>query len=142
MKTKTIRAYINNARIVADCPVCNGSELVQPGGWFLCARCHPELRGTKTVRVDGYEIPVNDPIAAQSARQALIDAGEAAQVVTPEEWERIWEVLRMRPSVVFMNWYCEGNVHMPQGETLDMLVMENIRNGDPVPDWYSVAGGA
>ena len=69
---KTIRAYINEARIVADCPDCNGSELVRPGEYFLCAHCHPELRGTKTVTVDGYKIPVSDPIAAQSARQQLI----------------------------------------------------------------------
>lgn len=140
--TKTIRAYINEARVVADCPDCNGSELVQPGGWFLCAHCHPELRGTKTVNVDGYQIPVSDPIAGQSAREWLIDHGEAAQVIVPEEWERIWDVLRLRPHVSNMNWYCMGNKRMPKGETLETLVLENIQNGDRVPEWWSVMGGA
>ena len=139
---KTIRAYINEARIVADCPDCNGSELVRPGEYFLCAHCHPELRGTKTVTVDGYKIPVSDPIAAQSARQQLIKSGEAALVVVPEDFDRIFEVLRLRPSVVNMNWYCEGNKRMPSGETLEQLIYENIQNGDPVPDWWSVVRGA
>ena len=139
---KTIRAYINEARIVADCPDCNGSELVRPGEYFLCAHCHPELRGTKTVTVDGYKIPVSDPIAAQSARQQLIQSGEAALVVVPDDFERIFEVLRLRPSVVNMNWYCEGNKRMPSGETLEHLIFENIQNGDPVPEWWSVVGGA
>ena len=139
---KTIRAYINEARIVADCPDCNGSELVRPGEYFLCAHCHPELRGTKTVTVDGYKIPVSDPIAAQSARQELIESGEAALVVVPEYFGRIFEVLRLRPSVVNMNWYCEGNKRMPSGETLEQLIYENIQNGDPVPDWWSVVRGA
>jgi len=139
---KKIRAYINEARIVADCPDCNGSELVRPGEYFLCAHCHPELRGTKTVTVDGYKIPVSDPIAAQSARQQLIESGEAALVIVPDNFERIWEVLRLRPSVLNMNWYCKGNKRMPSGETLDQLIFENIQNGDRVPEWYSLAGGA
>ena len=72
---KTIRAYINQGRIVADCPECNGAEFVKPGGWFLCMNCHPELRGTKTVVVDGYKIPVTDPVAQQAARDRLIADG-------------------------------------------------------------------
>ena len=139
---KTIRAYINQGRIVADCPECNGAEFVKPGGWFLCMNCHPELRGTKTVVVDGYKIPVTDPVAQQAARDRLIADGSAALVIVPDNFERIWEVLRLRPSVLNMNWYCEGNKRMPSGETLDQLVFENIQNGDPIPEWYSLAGGA
>ena len=35
---KTIYAYINQGRWVADCP-CNGAEIVEPGEDMLCGSC-------------------------------------------------------------------------------------------------------
>lgn len=33
---KTIEAYVNHGRWVADCPDCNGAELVKLGSIFRC----------------------------------------------------------------------------------------------------------
>lgn len=36
---QTVMAYINHGRWVADCPACNGAELVEQGHRMLCGSC-------------------------------------------------------------------------------------------------------
>ena len=34
-----VEAYVNHGRLVADCPDCNGAEIVNYGGSFFCLSC-------------------------------------------------------------------------------------------------------
>ena len=139
---KTVLAYINENRILADCPNCNGAEFVEPGGLFVCSNCHPEVRGLKHISVGGYSFPVTDPIAGQAARQEIVKSGLALRVVAPPDINDIRRVLNLRPSVANMNWFPAGHLRKPKGETLQDILLENIDNGAPIPDDMQLAGGA
>lgn len=41
-KGTEVDAYINHGRWVADCPNCNGAELVAPGVTMICGSCGAE----------------------------------------------------------------------------------------------------
>lgn len=122
---KKVYAYVNEGRTIADCPNCNGAEFVKKGEPFICSHCHPEVRGSKSVQVQGYTVAVNDPTSALEARQRIIAGGGGMDVIFPADFEEILNVLHLRPSMQNMNWR--------PGETLQDLTLENVAHGAPMP---------
>ncbi len=136
----TVLAYINEGRVIADCPDCNGAEFVSRGKPFICSRCNPEIMGYKEITVQGYLVKVKDPEKVITALEKIISAGRSYDVIFPDDFEQIQAVLRERKRIVNMNWYPAGHPRMPNGETVFDLVIENLANGTPAPDGLEMEG--
>lgn len=117
-------AYVNHGRWLVDCRVCGSPTQFDPSKEkdFVCGACVPELFGVKF-----FPIP-NDPEGGYSVapdqrkRAAAREAGPKQKIVIPPDWQRLFEILRPRPTH-FMNW-------LP-GETIQDLMAENIQHGYP-----------
>jgi hypothetical protein len=58
-------AYVNHGRWVADCPICNGAELVTPGDPYICQNC---LNGARQYRPVSFPPDIEEIEAALVAR--------------------------------------------------------------------------
>lgn len=122
----TIYAKYNHGRWVAICPDHQAlgviiAEEVHPGDAFVCSHDYPDLRAITLIpnpRVKGaFNIIPDAPLREETRARAIAD-GAAHEVIFPDDWKEIEDVLRLRP-VYARNWQ--------PGVTLEELRRENER---------------
>jgi hypothetical protein len=125
-----VYAEYNYARWIVKCPKCllegiQSAMEVKPGDIFVCPEEHPNILATALVpnpRINGAFNSVADLVLRAETRQAAIAAGEAYEVIFPEEKAEIERILRVRTRDG-RNWW--------QGVPLTDLIAENIERGVP-----------
>lgn len=123
-----VYAEYNYARWIAKCPKCllegiQSALEVKPGDIFVCPEEYPNILATALVpnpRISGAFNSVADLVLRSETRQAAIEAGEAYEVIFPEDKAEIERILRVRTRDG-RNWW--------QGVPLTDLIAENIERG-------------
>lgn len=121
-----IYAEFNHGRWVAVCPGhleqgIQVAEQVKPGDVFICPADYPDLYAHTLIpnpRVKGAFNSVPDRPLREETRLQAISQGAAHEIVFPDDWQEIENILRGRP-VYARNW--------KPGTTLVELRLENER---------------
>lgn len=121
-----LSAYMNHGHWVIHCPK-DGTALPAWDTGVICPRCYPGMLAKALKQLpNGLFRPVADLEMIEKARATARKLNEEYFPQYPAEKAEIEQILRLRPAPQNMNWY--------PGETLDILRLQNIEHGDPVPD--------
>jgi hypothetical protein len=114
-------AYVNHGRWVVECPspTCRSAELVAPGGSKKLRCMCPD----QVVCAHPKPVAVTVNRSAKDGTVKRFVCGQRIEPLFPPDHDEIEEVLGMRPTMEARNWY--------PGETVPMLVAENLEHGDP-----------
>ena len=118
---KTI-AYMNHGRWLHNCLEC---DTPLPADKDICPICFPDIQSTLLQHVRGklYR-PVPDVEKRGQVRSQAASNNKLYKPDYPAQREQIERVLRERK---------RENMNWEPGETLEMLIADNIRHGDPLP---------
>lgn len=83
-KGETVDAYVNHGRWVADCPLCNGAELVAPGEAMLCGSCG----ATHTVVFPDHATDIEEALAKRPAMKRNWNPDETVDELIAQNIER------------------------------------------------------
>lgn len=96
---KKLRARLNYGRWIADCDLCNGAEIVEPGKPFICFSCEPAA--------------VRNPRLANNPRD----------VIFPKNKADIEQVMANRPEQ-YRNWFPGESLAALQKENAEHGIKE------------------